>query len=414
MSIFDLDRNTLLDHSYNKIDTLEVSPTTSSADSLNNSGTLLFQVQHSPNPLDICNSWLYFKIKITGCDEATTIITLEHNWFLHLFDQISIKLGSSDIENIENPGDVSSLLQFVMTDSDYKKQYGELSGWIPDVGKGDETNDGYKKRQELYMTTKTFEGMYPLKNIFGFFQLYDRIIQLIPFELRMERNENYKKIFYGTAVTAGKIPKIQFETLKLYIPSITCNDLLNTSIMKRLNSPTPVRVDYLERIYAGIDMPEGSRYSWKPTILGSRPRYILIGFKDPDVSYTKNNSKFIQAIGDNQIKELRVQLNSTYYPINYMKFNAKNNEQAAPYFSYVNVCKAFGVDPQLSLVDYKNLYSVFAVDLSAQDEFLSRNGVSVTIEIEKDTAFKAKVVCVILVENTSHIDFPGNKVTKII
>ena len=139
MSIFNLDRTTVLDHSIRKKDTLEVSPTTSSADSLNKSGDLLFQVQQSSIPLDISNSWMYFKIKITGCDDPTDDITLEHNWFLQLFSRIAIQLGTTLNENIENPGDVSSLLQFVMTSSDYKNHHGELSGWIPDVGKGDET-----------------------------------------------------------------------------------------------------------------------------------------------------------------------------------------------------------------------------------------------------------------------------------
>ena len=413
MSIFNFDKSKTFDHSIRKKDTLEVSPSTSSAESLNKTGTLLFQVQQSSNPLDICNSWMYFKIKITGCDDGTTNIALEHNWFLHLFSQMSIKLGSSEIENIENPGDVSSLLQFVMTDSDFKNQYGEISGWIPDVGKGDETNTGYTKRKDLYMTTKTFEGMYPLKNVFGFFQLYNRIIYNIPFELRINRDNNYKKVFYGKEVKAGDSPKIHFKDLKLFIPSITCNAALETHIMERLNKPTPIQVDYLQRISASADVPEGSTFSWKPVILSSRPRFILLGFKENEIDYLKNNSKFIQGIGDNQIKSLRVQLNSSYYPIDPMNFNGKNNEFAKPYFSYIDVCKEFGVDPQLGYLDYKNLYSVFAIDLSEQDEKLAINGVNVTIEITKDTAFKAKCVCVILVEKEISIELTNGKMTTI-
>ena len=97
---------------------------------MNKTGTILFQIQQSSNPLDICNSYMYFIIKIVNTGKIET--TLEHNWFLNLFNQISIKLGTNELELIENPGEISSLLNFVMTDSDYKNQYGELSGWIPE------------------------------------------------------------------------------------------------------------------------------------------------------------------------------------------------------------------------------------------------------------------------------------------
>ena len=96
-----------------------------------------------------------------------------------------------------------------------------------------------------------------------------------------------------------------------------------------------------------------------------------------------------------------------------MNFNGKNNEFAKPYFSYIDVCKEFGVDPQLGYLDYKNLYSVFAIDLSEQDEKLAINGVNVTIEITKDTAFKAKCVCVILVEKEISIELTNGKMTTI-
>ena len=53
-----------------------------------------------------------------------------------------------------------------MTDSDYKNQYGGLTGCIP------QQNDS-KIRQEIYGDNDNrfkFEGMYPLKILFGFFQ----------------------------------------------------------------------------------------------------------------------------------------------------------------------------------------------------------------------------------------------------
>ena len=52
--------------------------------------------------------------------------------------------------------------------------------------------------------------------------------------------------------------------------------------MSRINNPKPITVDYLVRISDVIDLPAGVNYSWRPVVLSSRPRYILIGFKDSD------------------------------------------------------------------------------------------------------------------------------------
>ena len=297
MSIFNLDRNMKFDHAVRKKDFLEVLPSTASAEAMNKSGALTFQIQQSSNPLDICNSWMYFKITIKGGDEK--LMTLEHNWFLKLFNETSIKLGSSVVETIQAPGETSDLLQYVMTDSDYKKQYGQLSGYLPDTNKGDidiegnDKNSGFVKRLELYKE-QTFEGMYPLKNIFGFFQLYNRIIYLINFELRMVKTENYSKIFFGSG---DKKPTLWFDELKLFVPSITCNPDLESSIIERLNNPKPITVNFLERISYQQEIPTGSRYSFKPALLSTRPRFMIIGFKEITDSYTTNNSKFIQTVG---------------------------------------------------------------------------------------------------------------------
>ena len=52
-----------------------------------------------------------------------------------------------DVEIISNPGDVSSLLCFILGDVEMKNTYGELTGWIPDNKKGDTNNGGFKIRK---------------------------------------------------------------------------------------------------------------------------------------------------------------------------------------------------------------------------------------------------------------------------
>ena len=402
---FNLDDNFNFSNDIKKIDYLRVALSPSSFANLNKAGNIIFQNQQSSNPLDICNSVLYYKFKIEDL-AADENITLENNFFPRLFEQISLKLGTTEVENIQNPGDVSTMLNFVMTDDSYKKEYGTLDGWIPDVATGDiaATNTSYALRKAIY--NKGFEGRFPLKNLFGFLQCYNRVIFLIPIELTLNRKINNDEVFYGAASTAAKIT---FEEMELWIPEIRLNPELEVKMLQRLNTDKDINVSYLYRQAAKIDLPEGANYSWKPAFLSERPRYIFIAFKDPVAASNTNNNKFIQKVGTDQIKSIRIQLNSTYYPESPMVFDSTKNYQMQPYQSYVQICKVFGVEPQLNYPDFKDLYSIFCFDVSAQDEKLASNGCDVTIHINKDTAFKASCYCLILKESHSTINLKNGK-----
>ena len=402
---FDLDRNYHFSNDIKKEDYLKIALSSSSFANLNKTGKIIFQNQQSTNPLDICNAIIRFKIKIEDLT-ADEDITLEHNFFPRAFSQMSLKLGTSDVEIIEYPGDVSSILNFVMTDEDYKKEEGTLSGWIPDVNKGDtsDKNSSYKQRKNLY--NKGFAGMFPLRYLFGFLQYYNRVIFLIPIELSLTRVINNDEIFYGAANTAAKLT---FEEMELWIPEIRLNPILEVKLLERLNTDKDINVAYLNRISQMIDIPEASTYSWKPAFLSNRPRYIFVAFKEPTSSSQTNNSKFIQYSGTNKIKSLKVQLNSSNYPDSGMQFDATTNNQAEPYYAYTKMCKVFDKFPQLNYLDFRDLYSIFCFDVSAQDEKLASNGCDVTIHITKDTNLKVQCFCVILEEKLTTISLKNGK-----
>ena len=61
-----------------------------------------------------------------------------------------------------------------------------------------------------------------------------------------------------------------------------------------IKTDKPILVNYLNRLPNVIDIPEGSTFTWQPAILKNKLKFILLGFKDPEDSYTKNDSKGIQ------------------------------------------------------------------------------------------------------------------------
>ena len=401
---FDLDRNYHLTNDIKKEDYLKIALSSGSIANLNKAGPLRFQ-SHSPNPLDICNAIIAYKIKIDDLKD-TENITLENNFFPRMFSQMTLKLGTSEVETIEYPGEVSSMLNFVMTDDDYKKEYGTLSGWIPDIATGDTaaTNTSYDLRKKLY--NKGFEGSFPLKNLFGFLQCYDRIIFLIPLEFSLNRIINNDEIFYGAPNDEAKVT---IEDMELWIPQITLNPMLEVKLLERLNTNKDINVSFLNRISQSIDISNQAVYNWPVANLSNRARYIFVAFKNSTVGYQENNSKFIQYIGTNKIKSIRVRLNTSYYPELGMVFDATKNHQLEPYNFYIEMCKRFNNSPQLNYLDFKDLYSIFCFDVSAQDEKLASNGCDVTIHITKDADLKVKCFCVILEEKTAKINLNDGK-----
>lgn len=414
-SKLNLDNNKQFKHDIKKNDILKISPTSGSISNLNKSGDIVFQSLQSSNPLDICNARLYYKIELEDI-AANEDITLENNFFPNLFSNIRLKLGSTEVENVLSPGIYSSMLNFILTDEDYKNVYGEIAGWIPDGCKGDtdvvgwDANMGYYKRKHLYNDKKKFEGIFELKYLFGFLQNYNRVAHNVFIELICNRNVNNKLIFYGAATTAAKL---KLNTIELHIPEWTLNPRSEVKLLERLNSNKSIHVDYLNRICTTIDMGVGTSYSVKVANLAYRPRYILVGFKDSDISFQKNNNLFIQKDGNDSLKSIQIQLNNTYYPVNRMEFNVENNEQVSCYESYTETCKDFKTKPQLTLEEFKNLYSIFCINVSDQDDKLVINNVDVTLHITKDSNFKAKLYILLLEEKKIEMRLNGGKISII-
>lgn len=394
-----LDSNYQFNHSFKKSDILRIQPTSGSIANLNKNGDIKFQSLSSENPLDISNCFLYYKVEIEDLANNEDI-TLENDFFPALFSQIRLKLGSSEVETVHNPGVYSTMLNLIMTNESYKKECGMITGWIPDNNSGDLNDKSYIKRKALYNTKKQFEGYFPLNKLFGFLQCYQRILYFCPIELILSRNNSNENIFFGAANTQAKI---KLNSLEFIIPELSLNPKSEVSIIERLNSDKPIAVNYLNRICSTIDVTGGTSFSFKPANIPNKPKYILMGFKDRNILFTVNNNLFIQT----GLKSLQLQLNNSYYPVNRMEFDIEKNEQMFPYHNYIKMCKSFTDSPQLSLINFRDLYPIFCFDVSHQDDKLVTNGCDITVHITKTDAFQPR--CYVLILEEKHCEIKLNK-----
>jgi len=372
-----LDKNYQFSHPYKKYDLYTIHPTSSSISNLNKSGEIRFEHKASSTYLDISNSYISFEIEIEELEDGEGI-TLENDFFPSMFSQMKLSFGSSDVELIQNPGIYSTMLNHIMTNKNYFKHEGQISAWIPDgYDRGDNFKyKAYKLRKEIYNKTKSFKGSFPLNKLFGFLECYNRLLYLTPVHLYLYREISNERIFYG-GLKANNDPceaKINLKSIELNVPEIQYNSKTEQSIIERFLTDKPIKINYLNRLCNHINVPEGSSFSFNPCTMSKRPKHIIIGFKDTNISFQKNNNLFLIK----GLKSIQLKLNNVYYPMNRMSFDSEKNDLVLPYNAYKNMSKKYTDFSSLSLMDFKNSYPIFCFDVNAQDDALLSSNCMIT------------------------------------
>ena len=247
-SIFQLDNNVRINTNRKKQDIFKVSLINGTV--WTTSGTKTYEINNQQNYLLFDEAYLRgeAEITLTGGDDK---ITLENNWFPRCFSQMLLKIGGTEIEGIHSSvGVASTLANFVMTSDIYKRNYGQLSGWIPDTGKGDQDvagldhNAGYYWRMKIYNSKKRFSFRFPLKYLFGFCTDYNKILYLIKIRLDLNlKQDPSSEIFYGDTGTTGKI---KFNRIELHVPYVEPSLEIEEIITKRLSTKNPMDVIFLK------------------------------------------------------------------------------------------------------------------------------------------------------------------------
>jgi hypothetical protein len=128
-----------------------------------------------------------------------------------------------------------------------------------------------------------------------------------------------------------------------------------------------------------LSISTGERVSWSLGNFTNAVRFVFVCFKTAASAVDKNNALFT-AEG---IKSLRLQLNGLYYPVDHLVVDYDEYYVAEVYKAYIESCKLFDNEPQLTLQEYRDLYPIFAFDCSSQPDNLKSNGIQMTLHITK-------------------------------
>ena len=105
------------------------------------------------------------------------LISLTNNGIMHLFKRIRYDLSGQEIENIEHPGQATTMLGLLKYPDDFSKSKGLNQLWYKDtLATAAENNIGWNVRRQYIIVNSQPKGSFsfriPLKHIFGFCEDY--------------------------------------------------------------------------------------------------------------------------------------------------------------------------------------------------------------------------------------------------
>ena len=223
----------------------------------------------------------------------------------------------------------------------------------------------------------------PLTRIFSFCDEVNRILKYIPFEIILTRTANNSHCYYGAANTA--IDFLDHDSgitsLTLQLKRIKFRPDIASDLEKLYKKPFDVA--YYKRIceqaatQAGVQRTFGHSKTMSENDEGN-PRYVFCIFKSHanDTAQT-NHQRCCHA----NISNISVRYGGSVYPLLSQNADWNRNQYSRFYKEFIKVSKSLGnTSPGLSMAEFRDLYTIYAIDLSAQAIVSPTNQLTINVE----------------------------------
>ena len=369
-----------------------------------------------------------------GVYDADTLITLINNGIMYLFSDVRYHLASHEIEVLQNPGHVTTILGMLKFPDDFSKSQGLNQCWIKDTGEGNTTvdgnnpNEGFKLRRNYIINMPASRGHFcfkiPLKHFLGFCEDYKKILYGMQQRLTLTRTGDDNAIFRANGVDVGKV---YIERIKWFMPHVIPSDAYRLQLDKIIERKEKIPVGY-RMLQCDNTSITGTNFTWRLGVKSSPdiPRFIIVGFQIE----RNNNQEQNPARFDNcDIGNIYVTLNAKRYPDTDYDINFNNNRFCRIYGDSSTFRKKFyNMDELVSNhninpVDYKNLYPIFVFDVTKQSEKLKTavSDIHVKMRFNTNPALdndnnprNVMAYAVIISDRLFHFVSDGSKITNIV
>lgn len=324
--------------------------------------------------------------------ETVASVQFTNNPLLYFFQDIRYELNGVEIDKVKNAGittTMKSLLSMNESDSKMSKAW----GW--DI-------NGTKNVQ-----SGNFSASIPLSNVLGFAEDYKKVVINCKHELvliRSNTNLNALKLNTGEVAEDVKIHKIIWR-----VPHVKVSDAERINLLRLLEKDRSIQVPFRNwDLYEYPLLPRTTKHTWsiKTSSQIEKPRYVILGLQ----TNRKNDAhKDMSQFDHCNLRDVKVYLNSTYFPYDNMNISFSNNNIAILYEQYVRFQQSYygrRTEPLLSAKEFKELAPLFVIDCSRQsDNLKSGPVVNVRLELESEVEIPDQTTAYCLILNECLIEY---------
>jgi len=350
------------------------------ASNYNNCDEIRISIQHQDQCILLSRSGVRLCGRIIDTDTKTgpKKTWIVNNGFCFLFEDARIEMNGIEIDRCKNVG-LSSLMKNWLSINPNQNVLAENSGWY-----------GLSVKNSAFNEQGYFDVFIPLGMILPIAEDYRKVLVNVKLELILTRSRNDSNAILQEGSEANDTivyEKVAIELSKIewLMPYVLLSDSRRINLLKFLEKDRPITITYRAReLFEYPVLPVANKHVWsvKTSNQLEKPRFVVIGLQTNRKSVNiANASEF-----DNcNLRNVKLFLNSQYYPYHDLNLNIKQNQYSIAYDMFANFQSVFygkEAEPALTRSQFIEKIPLFLIDYSKQNESLKNAPVDVRIEIE--------------------------------
>ena len=373
---------------------------------MNNYSAIRFVINAKDQLYHFHNAYIEVKGKLVKKADGTAYtdkagIAFIHNAFPYMFRNFIYKINGTVVDNIDYPGQISSMLHNVLFSSNKSYESGLQYFWYPDraLTADSKQNKGWEIRRKMLMVEAgdigSFTMKIPFSLIFSFAE-YTKVITQVNHEFEMTRQADYFALFKGDdlAAVAGSNAatsegKIKIESLLLWVPVVKADGVAKINMKEtELNGKNEYVIAFRQRRGLMAEVTTGVKdWTWNVSNISfeHRPQWLLVGFqKDTDATQTTNHALF----NNMGVTNMFCVVNNQQFPyttpdanfanLDFGNFYINLQHFRANYLQIDPLINESGIDP----LRFKNIYTIYAFDLTKHVQDIRGDIVNTRIEVK--------------------------------
>ncbi len=357
-------------------------------------------------------------------------ITLINNAMMYLFSSVKYELGSTTIESINFPGQITSMLGYLTYPDDFSTSAGLKCCWSKDTTNNADSkkftvsrsvanvaagaavpaipedfftptenpnyNQGFAVRKAQLFSSDPlgcFTFHVPLAHIFGFAE-YKKVIYGLKHTLTLTRSSDTEALFRSDTPTNGKV---HITDIVWNMPHVQPSPEYLSSMRSIIERKEPIPLYFRARTSEQTTLTQTLKQTWRLSVTGGveKPRWIIISFQtDRNSSQQQNPAAFDHL----DLTNAYVTLNSVRFPIGDLNNNFARND----YMKLYDGLDAFKLDyygidslvggTQVNVSAFKSLYPIIVFDVRKQNERIKSGVMDIQVRLEFGTVVPAATI----------------------